>query len=657
MRPSQTLPLLLSLVVLALPAGAQVKTNLGSTADASNAGQVGSSLNNGGVAPISLNAGSSPLSLSGALPSLSAPALSVGQGLAPSALIRNQPLAASSDQKPVKAVAAAASALPPNGPPNKGPAAAAPAGPPGGPPHFIQALSGLGVPSSLTARLETFLASRHPGDQDKVYHGIGHSHEVADLTARIVADQTLSPEKKILLIFSAALHDVDPARVANTPARVFATLEHLDRDDEARGLLLDYGSRYGFTAAQVKALIMATDFDMNPAAMQAKQEAFAKAAVEAFPNEPDWAVTWGKRLAFADQSATYVGSISDAIKRVQGLALEIRGKNPGPSDAVILAGSFKFLSVLKQNPLFAYLPADQRKNFDAVIAYFEARQTPDIWEKELAPAAARAPPVHPDVASAQAYIDGIFRGTGRKPTEREADSLIGDWAAENDKSAKAVAAVRRAIIPTKAGADAAVVSKLQPSLKRYAVLILRIAAEHKTSVAFVENAIITRGLAGNLGSIPDDVRETQILQAMTAVELLNVKAALPRRADPPKASELKDHPNAVFNEKGAVLAAVIDAILAKSGKSVEEVARDGAFLYADFSGSKLLHSIANRDPDGRIQEVRFYIVRKDGQWRISVTGQRAGARRSDSTYIELLQSWLTSPAEDGTPGVPVSEFH
>ncbi|UPT75302.1 MAG: HD domain-containing protein [Elusimicrobiota bacterium] len=211
-------------------------------------------------------------------------------------------------------------------------------------------------------RVQSFLDTRHPGDQDKVYHGLGHSHEVADLAARVVAAQNLPADKQILLIVSAALHDVDPGRAANSPARVSATLEHLDKDDEARALLLDLGSRHGFTAAQVKAMIMATDFAMDPVQMKAKQEAFEKAAAAAFPSEPGWALAWGKRLAFSDQVSTYVGSLEQAKKRVRGLALEIRaqvealGKGPGPSDEAMLAGSFKFLNVLRQSPEFDLLP-------------------------------------------------------------------------------------------------------------------------------------------------------------------------------------------------------------------------------------------------------------------------------------------------------------
>lgn len=632
MRPPRPIPLLLTLIALSLPARAQIKGNAGADAAAGGSGQVGSSFNSGGVAPIGLSgAPVSPLSLSGSLaPTLSPPAVSLHQGLAPSALRNTAPAAAAAEEKPAPQAAAAAS--PPKTPPNTGPAAS-PAGPPAGPPYFIQSLAKLGVPSALTSRLEAFLETRHPGDQGKIYHGLGHSHEVADLTARIVSGQDLPAEKKILLILSAALHDVDPDRAENTPARVAATIEHLTSDDEARGLLLDFGGRYGFTAAQVKSLIMATDFDMDPARMQAKQDAFAKAAVEAFPNEPDWAVAWGKRLAFADQTSTYVGSLAGAIKRVEGLAVEIRGKGAGPGNEVILAGTFKFLTVLRQNPLFALLPAEQRANFDGVRAHFEARQTPEAWAAASSPVPARAPPVSPDVASARRYVNGIFGGV-RAPTEREIDSLLGDWLEENGIPAASprAAAVRQALAPGKTQAESDAAAKLNAKLRRHAGLLMRLAAERKVTVAYVESVISKRGLLANIDAIPDEQLENQIEMALTNAELERAVAAYPD------------------NAQGALMRGVAGTMGTKGGKSVEEVARDGVFLYADFNGGKFIRGYPSRDPDIQLHTIAFYITRKDGKWRVDGYRQKKSNRMSDASYIDALKAWLRAG------GIPSADF-
>jgi len=635
MRPPRAYPSLAALIALglSLPAGAQVKTNAGADAAAATSGSAGASLNAGGVTPIGLSGAAqlAPLSLTGSLAPLAAPAVSPSQGLAPSALQAQaaRPAAASALQRPATQAAAA---TPPRTPPDAGPAAS-PAGPPGGPPYFVRSLAKLGVPSSLTSRLEAFLATRHPGDQDKIYHGLGHSHEVADLAARIVDASDLPAEKKILLILSAALHDVDPDRAANTPARVAATVEHLSADDEARGLLVDFGGRYGFTSAQVQALIMATDFDMDQIKMQAKQDAFAAAAVAAFPNEPEWAMTWGKRLAFADQSSTYVGSLADARKRVEGLAVEIRGKNAGPSNEVILAGTYKFLTVLKQNPLFALLPGDQRRNFDGVRSYFEARQTPEAWAAASAPVPARAPPVSPDIASARRYIDGIFGGS-RAPTERETDSLLGDWMEENGISpgTPRADAVRRALAPGKAQAQADAASKLDPRLRRHAALLIKLAAARKTTVAYVESVLVKRGLLAYLRDIPDASLEGQIEMALTNAELERAVASYPD------------------NEQGEIMRSVVGTMGAKGGKSVEEVARDGVFLYADFNGTTYLRGYVSRDPDIQRHTIVFYVTRKGGKWKIDGYRQKASGRSSDQTYIDSLKSWLRAG------GIPSADF-
>lgn len=642
MRPPLTLPLFLTLISLAGPAVAQIKTNAGAEASAGTAGSVGSSLNAGGVAPIGLSGSQvSPLSLSGALsPALAAPAVSPQQGLAASALLPSARPAAAAAEKPSR-TAAQAAAAPPSTPPNEGPSAAAPAGPPGGPPvFFLFELAKLGVPEGLRTRLYDFLDRRHPGDQNKVYHGLGHSREVANLAARLVSGENLPAEKKILLILAAALHDVDPERADNTPARVSATLAHLDGNDEARGLLLDFGGAYGFTAAQVKALIMATDFDMDPAKMKEKQDAFARAAAAAFPAEPAWALTWGKRLAFADQTSSYVSSLAEARQRVEGLALEIRtqlqaiGKGPGPSDEMILAGTYKFLSSLRNDAaLFALLPAEQRENFDAVRAYFEARQTPEAWQAESAPMPARAPPVNPDAASARRFIAGIMGGL-RAPTERETDSLLGDWLDENGipKDSPRAAAVRRDLLPAKASADAAVAASLQPKLRRHAALLIRLAAENKVTVAHIEAVLAKRGLLAMLDSVPDSSLETQIEMALTNDELDRAVSKYPD------------------NPQGDLMRAVAGTMATKGGKSVEEISRDGVFLYADFRGPDFLRGYASRDPDIQSHTIAFYVTRKDGKWRIDGYRQQRSSRVSDATYIDRLKVWLTKG------GIPPSDL-
>lgn len=641
MRPPRTLPRILTFIALAVasPVFAQVKTGTVEIVPGGQ-GQTGSSLG-GGVAPLTLGPAALNPSLGGSpgLGVLSAPALSLQQGLTPSALTPAltpaavKPDAQGQSKKPVAAAQALSPDLPPG--PSGGAAVSAP---PGAPPFFVASLLKLGVPSELAGRLQAFLATRHPGDQDKVYHGLGHSHEVADLTARVVLAQDMPAEKKILLILSASLHDVDPERAANTPARVSATLAHIDGDAEAAALVADFGGRYGFDAAQVKALIMATDFAMDPVQMKEKQDAFAVAAKKAFPSEPAWALDWGRRLAFADQSSTYVGSLEQARARVAGLAVEIRaqleaiGKGPGPSDEVMLAGSAKFLSVLKQNPLFSMLPAEQAKNFDAVYSYFEERQTPEAWTSEKSPVPARAPPESADLVSARRYIKDIMQK--RVPTEREIDSLLGDWLKEAGirEGSPRHLAVRAALVPQKTSDDAVTASRLDPRIRHRAALLIRLAAEHGTTAEKLEAMLKRRGLFDDATTLRSDLLEQQIAIGLHSEEL---RAAVVGYPD---------------TDAGELMRAVSQAMRARGGKSVEEIARDGVFVYADLASAKLARMSVSRDPDGKQQAVVYYVTRDEGRWVIDVYRQNRQTGLGDASLVAKLKAYLV----DG--GVPEADL-
>jgi hypothetical protein len=236
------------------------------------------------------------------------------------------------------------------------------------------ALRALGVPGGLAARLRRFLAARHPGDQERIYHGLAHTYEVAALTARVVRPRADIPGgRKVLLILAAALHDVDPAREPNTPPRVAGTLAHLETDPEARALLEDFGASFRFDAAQVKALIRATDYSADAGDLRVKNAAFAAAAAEAFPQEAG-AVEWGRMLGYLDRIASYLDSDDQARRRVTGLARELRGgtdRGAGPTNEEMLSRSAGFLSALGADPLFALLPPGDRARFSIVAARFQ----------------------------------------------------------------------------------------------------------------------------------------------------------------------------------------------------------------------------------------------------------------------------------------------
>src|SRR5207302_289483 len=98
---------------------------------------------------------------------------------------------------------------------------------------FLRELRKLGVSEALCGRLKAFLKERHPGIQERIYHGLAHTYEVSGLTARMLHSWPKVPaERKVLLILSAAFHDLDPERMPGTPARVEATLVYLQKDPD-----------------------------------------------------------------------------------------------------------------------------------------------------------------------------------------------------------------------------------------------------------------------------------------------------------------------------------------------------------------------------------------------------------------------------------------
>ena len=234
-------------------------------------------------------------------------------------------------------------------------------------PAFLAELIALGAPSRLCARLNAILRKGHPGDQDRIYHSLAHSYEVAELTARELHSWPKVPAgRKVLLILAAALHDLDPERAPGTLARVSGTLEQFSKNAALRGLIADFGARFGFTGEQAAALVMATDYSAHPGERAKKFRAFRRAHREAFGADP-WIEEWGRRLAYWDQIATYLRNTpAQARRRIAGLGRELRAERVRPG-AGLKELSLKFLAGLRRDPLFSYLTAADRRRFDAVV--------------------------------------------------------------------------------------------------------------------------------------------------------------------------------------------------------------------------------------------------------------------------------------------------
>lgn len=615
MGPSRLLAALLAGLALAAPqAAAQVEVD--------------------GEAAASSSAGAGRSSAASALgASALAPNLRVGAVLAPSATpgALALPRAAAAVAAPAPSAPGLHAAAVPAAPLPAAAEAAPPAAvAPSAAPDYVTALEALGVEAGLARRLDDFLSSRHPGDPARVYHGLAHSQEVAALAARLTRGAGLSPDKKILLIVAAALHDVDPLRAAGTPARVPQTLAYLDSAPEARDILAEFEQRFGFTAAQIKALILATDFSPDPALMAAKQKIFETAAAAAFPD--NWGVVWGRRLAFAEQIATYVATPEQARRRVQGLAAEIRGPNgTSPSDADVLAGTGKFLQVLRDNSQFTLLSSADQAHFLAVLAYFQARPTPELWQDAASPAAARAPPVSPDAAAARRYIRGIAAGIALD--DRQTDALLGDYFSDNGippGSARA-AAVRRELLPARVAAEDGATAALNPGLQRHRAAILHLAAEYGVTPSDVQAALARRGEMAAYAALSPAAFERQADLALRRDALKRAVAGYPAGA------------------AGDLLRRIAETMAVQGGKSVEEVARDGVFVYADFSGLTLTQASVGRDPDVRAAQMVFYVTRRDGRWRFDGYRQNRPQGRADADYVAALERWLVAggvPARD-----------
>lgn len=238
---------------------------------------------------------------------------------------------------------------------------------------MLAELRALGAPATLCTRLQRFLRARHPGQQDRIYHSLAHTYEVAGLTGQMLHKWPQVPAgRKVLLILAAAMHDVDPERKPGTPARVEATLEHLEKDVEARQLLGDFAKRFGFTPDQVGTLVMATDYSARPKERRQKLQAFLKAHADAFGDDP-WIPEWGRRLAYWDQIATYLHTTpQEARRRVAGLGRELRRARAlaGRPKLGLRGLSYEFLSGLRRDELFTYLSKADQARFERLLQAF-----------------------------------------------------------------------------------------------------------------------------------------------------------------------------------------------------------------------------------------------------------------------------------------------
>lgn len=242
----------------------------------------------------------------------------------------------------------------------------------------------------------------------------------------------------------------------------------------------------------------------------------------------------------------------------------------------------------------------------------------------------------PDVLAARRYIRGIMGS--RVPTQAETEVLLQDFLDLRgiDSGSARGQAVRQVLLASKLQAEAAAVATLAPKYKAVGPAILAAAKEYGVTPAHAVQAVEKRGLGGLLAGAASKDQAGRILDSVLARDRFD--------------RFLARYPK---NRQGDLMRDVASNILVRSGKSIEEVSRDGVFVYADFYGRTLTEASVGRDPDPQTPNVLFYVRFEDEKWRIDVYRQNRGRGfpgGSDASYVEAFQQWLISG------GVPRSDF-
>jgi hypothetical protein len=243
--------------------------------------------------------------------------------------------------------------------------------------HFQTFLHNNNVSKEFVQALTNILEISDEKMDRPAYHGLIHTARVGNLTASVLNDRgsSLSENQKIIFAVSALLHDIDPARKAGSSPRVSSTFIWMDNDKEIDRMFDILYREKNITKEQIKSVIKYTDFDLNPkklAAIQMEAEQMTDRNFE--KTSADVVKVWGRRIAYLDQVAMYIGSFEFAVQSVVGLANEFRSNNPqvnSPSDAAILSNTHKFLKTRIDDANFSILSKTMQKNLLNVYHQFE----------------------------------------------------------------------------------------------------------------------------------------------------------------------------------------------------------------------------------------------------------------------------------------------
>jgi hypothetical protein len=240
----------------------------------------------------------------------------------------------------------------------------------------------------------------------------------------------------------------------------------------------------------------------------------------------------------------------------------------------------------------------------------------------------RGPPAEEPalIQRARRYIRDIM-GT-RTPTETETEALLTDFMELRGLAADSAQGrqLRGALLASKLKAESEAVGKLDPRYRRVGPFILAAAEEYGVSPAQAVAAVEKRKLGGLLAGASSREQAERILDSTLARDRFD--------------RFLARYPK---SRQGELMREVAGNMLVRSGKSIEEVSRDGVFVYADFAGRSVTSVSSGRDPDPQTPNVLFYVRFEDSKWRIDVYRQNRGrgfSGGSDASYVDAFRQWL-----------------
>lgn len=545
--------------------------------------------------------------------------------------------------------------------------------------HFLNVLRRLGVPEDLVEALRAYLdaPARHPGDQAKVYHGRGHSYDVPNFLVILLNEIPLTEidaRERVVAVLSAAFHDIDPLRPEGTPPQVSGTLSYIASDPETVALLKRFADHLGIPlerlTARMSTRIKKTDFHPD-AKVRARIEEDFNAMVLAESTDPkvrEQIRRLSELLAFADKMAHYLKLDPGLIRQtVLNLADEFRmgisaGRLDPKTPIPTIEATYGFLTdYLVKSPYYALLPQGLKNRFEITLEFFRSQQplpgpsaplneaargrappkAPDRSLLDQAEAAARQlagerasiEPYLADVRGAKDYIQGIM-GRHQKPTEHQTEALLDLYMEEKGIDPDSQRGrILQGAMQTKFVEERDKLFLLDRRFNHFGSLILKLGREFNVTPAFIEELIKSNDLTGHLASSKSKPQIEGLLRRLL------------HRAQIEKAVSRYPH-----NAQGELLRQLAANIMTPSGKSVEEVSRTGAFIYAYFSGrTTLIRTRTGRDPDDSSADMVFYVVFNDGQFKIGGYRQNRLMGVRDSVLIEILKDWLISggiPAED-----------